>query len=151
MGKILHHITLVDDQHQLENNPFMDSIIATVYIYICIRTVWYFQSCFFFCQKSQHICFFIYFFLWLENINLDDHCMLKTFFFHFKVLFLVKSLSEELILGSTNPQYDKRLFNDLPVLYMKTTSSEHVLCTFIVFCFCFDIQNNLCTQNVLRL
>ena len=38
-----------------------------------------------------------------------------------------KSLSEALILGSTNPQYDKRLFIDLPVQYMKTTSSEHVL------------------------
>ena len=36
-----------------------------------------------------------------------------------------KSLSEALILGSTNPQYVKRLFIDLPVQYMKTTSSEH--------------------------
>ena len=63
-----------------------------------------------------------------------------------------KSLSEALILGSTNPQYDKRLFIDLPVQYMKTTSSEHwenMLCTQIAFCFCFDIQNNLCTQYVL--
>ena len=40
-----------------------------------------------------------------------------------------KSLSEALILGSTNPQYDKRLFIDLPVQYMKTTSSEHVVYT----------------------
>ena len=39
--------------------------------------------------------------------------------------FTGKSFSEALILGSTNPQYDKRLFNDLPVQYMKTTSSEH--------------------------
>ena len=37
-----------------------------------------------------------------------------------------KSLSEALILGSTsNQQYDKRLLIDLPVQYMKTTSSEH--------------------------
>ena len=36
-----------------------------------------------------------------------------------------KSLSEALILGSTNPKYVKRLFIDLPVQYMKTTSSEH--------------------------
>ena len=36
-----------------------------------------------------------------------------------------KYLSEALILGSTNPQYEKRLFIDLPVQYMKTTSSEH--------------------------
>ena len=40
-----------------------------------------------------------------------------------------KSLSEALILGSTNPQYDKRLFVDLPVQYMKTTSSEYVVYT----------------------
>ena len=37
-----------------------------------------------------------------------------------------KSLPKALILGSTNPQFDKRLFIDLPVQYMKTTSSEHV-------------------------
>ena len=38
-----------------------------------------------------------------------------------------KSLSEAHILGSTNPQYDKQLFIDLPVQYMKTTSSEHIV------------------------
>ena len=38
-----------------------------------------------------------------------------------------KFLSEALILGSTNQQYDKRLFIDLPVQYMKSTSSEHKL------------------------
>ena len=47
-----------------------------------------------------------------------------------------KSLSEALILGSTNPQYDKRLFIDLPVQYMKTTSSEHV-----VYINCSECQN----------
>ena len=43
---------------------------------------------------------------------------------------------EALILASTNPQYDKRLFIDLPVQYMKTTSSEHV-----VYINCFECQN----------
>ena len=38
-----------------------------------------------------------------------------------------KSLSEEFILTLTNPQYEKRLFIDLPVQYMKTTSLEHVV------------------------
>ena len=55
-----------------------------------------------------------------------------------------KSFSEALNLASTKP-YDKRLSIELPVQYMKTTSSEHqekILCTQIVFCFCFDIQNN---------
>ena len=35
-----------------------------------------------------------------------------------------KSFSEPLILATTNPQYDKRLFIELWVQYMKTTSSE---------------------------
>ena len=35
-------------------------------------------------------------------------------------------LLEPLILASTNPQYDKKLFIELPVQYMKITSSEHV-------------------------
>ena len=34
-----------------------------------------------------------------------------------------KSLSDAFILTSTNPQYEKRLFIDLPVQYMKTTIS----------------------------
>ena len=57
-----------------------------------------------------------------------------------------KSLSEAFILTSTNPQYDNRLFIDLPVQYMKTTSAGHGENVF-----CFDIQNNFCTQHVLSL
>ena len=45
-------------------------------------------------------------------------------------------MSEAFILKSTNPQYDKRLFMDLPVQYMKTTSSEHV-----VYINCSECQN----------
>ena len=44
-----------------------------------------------------------------------------------------KSFSEALILVSTNPQYDIRLFIELRVQYMKTTSLE-MLCTQIGFC-----------------
>ena len=36
-----------------------------------------------------------------------------------------KSLLEALILASTNQQYGKRLFIDLPVHYMKIASLEH--------------------------
>ena len=36
-------------------------------------------------------------------------------------------MSEALILEATNPQYVKRLFIELRVQYMKTTSSEHVV------------------------
>ena len=35
-------------------------------------------------------------------------------------------MSEALILASINPQYDKRLFIELRVQYMKSTSSVHV-------------------------
>ena len=45
-----------------------------------------------------------------------------------KECFAGKSLSEALILGSTNPQNKIRLFIDLPVQYMKTTS-QNMLCT----------------------
>ena len=38
-----------------------------------------------------------------------------------------KSLSEVLILVSTNSQYDERLFIELQVQYKKTTSSVHVV------------------------
>ena len=44
-----------------------------------------------------------------------------------------KSLSEALILAASNPQYDKRLFTELQVQYMKFVCSEHV-------------ENMLCTQ-----
>ena len=69
-----------------------------------------------------------------------------------------KSMSEALIFASTNPQYDNRLFIELPVQYMKIPSSEYgenmmrTCCVHkLFFCFCFDIQNNLCTQYVLSL
>ena len=63
-----------------------------------------------------------------------------------------KSFSEAPIFASTIPQYDDRLFIEFRVQYMKIASSEHaqnMLCTQIVFCF--DIQNNLCTQHVLSM
>ena len=54
----------------------------------------------------------------------------------FAMVITGKSLSEALILASANPQYDKRLFIDIPFQYMKTTSSEH-----IVYINCFECQN----------
>ena len=53
-----------------------------------------------------------------------------------------KSFSEALILASSNPNYDKRLFINLPVQYMKTTSSKHV-----VHMNCFECQT--CSLDVL--
>ena len=62
------------------------------------------------------------------------------------------SLSEAFILGSTNPQYDRKLFIDLPVQYMKTTRSEqgeNKLCTQIVLNVKTKTKNNFCAQHVL--
>ena len=56
-----------------------------------------------------------------------------------------KSFSEALILASINPQYDKRLFIELQEKYKFRTCSVQKLF------FCFDIQNNICTQHVLNL
>ena len=61
-----------------------------------------------------------------------------------------KSVSEALILDSPNPQYDKRLLIDLLVLTQKL-QAQNMLCTYIVFCFVFDIQNNVCTHHVMSL
>ena len=58
-----------------------------------------------------------------------------------------KSFSEALILESVNPQYDKRLFFEFPKKYKFTTCCVQKL----FFCFCFDIQNNICTQHVVNL
>ena len=67
------------------------------------------------------------------------------------MIFTGKSLSEALIFASSKPQYDNKLFIELKVQYMKTTSSEHV-----VYINCSECQNKnknkyLCTQHVLRL
>jgi hypothetical protein len=48
-------------------------------------------------------------------------------FTYIEVEFTGKSFSEALILTSTNPQYDKRLFIESPVQYMKIPSLEHVV------------------------
>ena len=50
-----------------------------------------------------------------------------------------KYFSEALILASTNTQYDKRLVIDLPVQYIKTKSSEHVVYLNWVFVLTFRI------------
>ena len=42
-----------------------------------------------------------------------------------RISFTGKSLSEDLIFASNNPQYDNRLFIELQVQYMKITSSGH--------------------------
>ena len=59
-----------------------------------------------------------------------------------------KSFSEALIFASTNPQYDNRLLIVHENCKLRI-SAKHVAYTNCYFLFCFDIQNNLCTQHVL--
>ena len=56
-----------------------------------------------------------------------------------------KSVSEALIYESFNPQYGKRLFIEFPQKHKFRT------CCVQKLFFCFDIQNNICTQHVLNL
>ena len=69
-----------------------------------------------------------------QNIESKSGSMSWNNFWRSIPAFTGKSFSEALILATTNPQYDKRLLIDLPVQYMKTTSSEHVV---YINCFLF--------------
>ena len=68
--------------------------------------------------------------------------------------FVHENLCQKLLflLASTNPQYDKRLFIDLPVQYMKTTSSEHVVYIncFFVFVLTFKKMFTYSTTYLLK-
>ena len=80
----------------------------------------------------------------VTDIALDKGDLIsESTYFHFGT---GKSMSEALIFASINPQFDNRLFIELPIQYMKIPSSEHIVYT----SFCFDIQNNLCTQHVVN-
>ena len=63
----------------------------------------------------------------------DKHTSKKSLNITVKSLGITgKSFSEALILASTNPQYDKRVFMELRVQYIKIGSSElaeNILCT----------------------
>ena len=63
--------------------------------------------------------------------------MVWRVFWGFVFCFLTgKSLSEPIILASTNPQYDKKIIHWFTSSYMKTRNSEHV-----VYMNCFECQN----------
>jgi hypothetical protein len=63
-----------------------------------------------------------------------------------------KSFSVALILASTTPQNDKRLFIELQLQYMKIASSEHVVYIHELFWMSKkQTKNNLCTQHVVSL
>ena len=56
-------------------------------------------------------------------------------------------MSKALILESVNPQYDERLFID----FQEKCKFTKMCVQKLFFCFCFDIQNNICTQHVVSL
>ena len=70
------------------------------------------------------------FILTLFKIDIADMMSItsKHLFFLVFVFITGKSMSEALIFASTNPQYDNRLFIELPVQYMKIPSSKYTNC-----------------------
>ena len=101
----------------------------------------HFQSCHFFAQAS--------FFCTYSCHSFYSGAFIWTCYFHLQVnLFQTGLFSEALILASVNPHYDKRLFIEVPKKYKFRTCCVQKL---FFFCFCFDIQNNICTQHVLNL
>ena len=59
-----------------------------------------------------------------------------------------KSMSEALILASTNPKYDKILFIELQVQYMKTIQAQNMLCTKIVLNCQYKNKKTICVHNM---
>ena len=91
----------------------------------------------------------------VRDIFCQNNCWNTPNIFWQLVNYTGKSLSEALILVATNPQYDPRLFIELRVQYMKTTSSEHVVYTNCFFVLTFKIiyVHNMfwaCTFHVLN-
>ena len=67
---------------------------------------------------------------WQCGIIIVHHCtQIQNWKEYSEIVFTGKYLSEALIIAATNTKYDKRLFTELQVQYMKTTSSEHVVYT----------------------
>ena len=61
-----------------------------------------------------------------------------------------KSMPEALILASTKPKYDNRLFIELQVQYKKTTSSVHVVYIKLFLLLFWHSEQFLKTQHVLN-
>ena len=76
---------------------------------------------------------------WTSDFSLPASVWLPGFFNPQSFLTAImqstgKSFSEAPIYASTNPQFDKRLFIELPVQYIKIPSSEHIV---YINCFLF--------------
>ena len=92
----------------------------------------------------------------IDDISNTDLLLEESFFSPMFKIRTGKSISEALILASTNPQYDRRLYiplNYVQVQYMKIASSEHV-----VYMNCSECKNKkkqivytTCSQHILSL
>ena len=78
-------------------------------------------------EDLMQILAIVLFILTLFKIDIADMMSITSKHLIFLVFVFItgKSMSEALIFASTNPQYDNRLFIELPVQYMKIPSSEH--------------------------
>ena len=84
----------------------------------------------------------------IDDISNTDLLLEESFFSPMFKIRTGKSFSEALILASTNPQYDRRLYiplNYVQVQYMKIASSEHVVYMNCSECQKKNPKNNLCT------
>ena len=95
---------------------------------------------------SEKLSFTISHFLLPPSTNNRIHSIFEFQFGHnHEAIATDKSLSEAFILTSANPQYDKR-FSLIYQFRNWKLQAHNMLCTQIGFCFCFYIQNNLCTH-----
>ena len=86
----------------------------------------------------------------IDDISNTDLLLEESLFSPMFKIRTGKSISEALILSSTNPKYDVRFYIELQVQYMKIVSSEHVVN--INYSECQNKnKNNLCTQHVVSL
>ena len=97
-----------------------DMIIYFFFFYYVLGKTWCFVDVVWWCwqnytwnDQTSWRCQYLYCWWVLYNI--------------WKLFSIGKYLSEAPIFATTNPKYDNRLFIELRVQYMKTTSSEHVV------------------------
>ena len=85
---------------------------------------------------------------WYQQMTKCSISHKMNYFVIFIIVITGKFLSEALILASTKPQYDNRLFIELRVQYMKIPSSEHIVYTNCFFVLTF---RTIYIQHVLTL
>jgi hypothetical protein len=107
------------------------------------------RHCYFSFQNRKKCCFYVHFCYKIELILLH---WVKNSSTHLTLVCTGKSFSEAVILALTNPQYDKRLFIELRVQYIKITNSEHVVyinCVLFFFLHSEQFMYTSCSELVI--